>query len=109
MPGAELCHLMVRQTWPARPVETPKFVLSRQSYLLWRSACVAFWLWLRAVRSSVSRFFLFCLGRPTPETADFYLRQFSFFSAQVVSGLMTSIRLSFIGSFASAFSPFLRH
>jgi hypothetical protein len=53
------------------------------SYL---SACAAFSQWLHVVASGVSRFFLLQPARLTLARADLYLRQFSFFLAQVFSG-----------------------
>ena len=58
----------------------------RSLVLLSRSASAAFSPWLHVVASGVCRFFLLQPARLTLARADLYLRQFSFFLAQVFSG-----------------------
>jgi hypothetical protein len=63
-----------------------KCVQFAYSHLLSRSTCAAFSPWLHVVEPGVCWFFLLQLARPTLVKVDLYLRQFSFFLAQVLSG-----------------------
>ena len=104
MPEDELYRPKARRLRTPHFVETLKSVLPWQVYLWSRLPSGAFWLQLRVARSGVWRFSSLRSARPTLEMAERYLRQFSFFSARMNERLFISIRLSFIGSLASAFS-----
>ena len=80
-------RLKVPPTWASRPpVERLKCVQFAQSELLSRCASAAFSPWLHVVASGAWRFFLLQPVRLFLARADFCLRQFSFFLAQVFSG-----------------------
>ena len=81
-------RLKVPPTWASRPpVQRLKCVQFAQSELLSRCASAAFSPWLHVVASGAWRFFLLQPVRLSLARADFCLRQFSFFLAQVFSGL----------------------
>ena len=87
MPGSEPRPLKVRRLRESRPaVEMLKYVQLAQLHLLSHVACAAFSQQLAVLASGPYQFFLLQPSRLTHARADFCLRQFSFFLAQVFSG-----------------------